>query len=129
MKQELFHLFFLQLSFLPHLLFVSQEPEDRDSYPKGPVKKEGKVVYLLENYPNIFADLSAGSGYNALTRDNDFGVEFLNRCYKKLLFATDYLFVDQEMPIIDYVKKVKIPESKRKKIIENNARELLKLEE
>jgi len=104
-------------------------PEDRDGYPKGLIKKEGKIVYLLENYPNMFADLSAGSGYNALTRDNDFGVEFLSRCYKKLLFATDYLFVGQEMPIIDYIKKVKIPESKKKRIMKDNAKELLKLEE
>lgn len=128
------------LNEFPDTIFVAHGPgwwaeisgdvksEDRDAYPKGPVEKEGKVVYLLENYPNMFADLSAGSGYNALTRDNDFGVEFLNRCYKKLLFATDYLFVDQEIPIVNYIKKVKIPESKRKRIIENNARELLNLE-
>jgi len=105
------------------------KPEDRDGYPKGLIKKEGKVVYLLENYPNMFADLSAGSGYNALTRDGDFGIEFLNRCYKKLLFATDYLYSGQENPIIDYIKNVKISGSKRKRIMEDNAKELLKMEE
>ncbi|MCD6219602.1 amidohydrolase family protein [Candidatus Calescamantes bacterium] len=103
------------------------KPEERDSYPKGPVKREGKVLYLLENYPNMFADLSAGSGYNALTRDKDFGIEFLNRCYEKLLLGTDYLFVGQKTPIIDFIKKVKISESKRKRIMEDNAKKILKM--
>ena len=103
------------------------KPEERDAYPKGPVEKEGKVVYLLENYPNIYADLSAGSGYNALTRDKEFGIEFLKRCYKKLLFATDYLYVGQPLPIIDYLKEVKIPKRMKEFIFKKNALKILNI--
>lgn len=103
-------------------------PEDRDGYPKGKIEKEGKVVYLLENYPNIYADLSAGSGYNALTRDDDFGIEFLNRCYEKLLFATDYLYSGQPLDIVGYIKSVRISANKKRKIMTGNAEKILKME-
>jgi predicted TIM-barrel fold metal-dependent hydrolase len=103
------------------------KPEDRDSYPKGKIEKEGKVQYLLKNYPNIYADLSAQSAYNALTRDPEYGIEFLNKFYNKLLFATDYLFPEQELPIIRYLKEVNIPEEKKKKIFSENAKKLLKI--
>jgi len=103
------------------------KPEDRDSYPKGKIEKEGKVQYLLKNYLNIYADLSAQSAYNALTRDPEYGIEFLNKFYNKLLFATDYLFPEQELPIIRYLKEVNIPEEKKKKIFSENAKKLLKI--
>lgn len=100
-------------------------PEERDSYPKGKIEKEGKVVYLLENYPNIYADISAGSGYNALTRDEEFGIEFLNRFDKKLLFATDYLYIGQPLPIIDYLKKIDLDKEKKENIFKRNALKIL----
>ncbi|MGC8976469.1 MAG: amidohydrolase family protein [Candidatus Ratteibacteria bacterium] len=102
-------------------------PEERNSYPKGKIEKEGKVQYLLLNYPNIYADLSAGSAYNALTRDPEYGVEFLNRFYNKLLFATDYLYPEQELPIINYLKNVNISEEKKKAIFYENAKKILKI--
>ncbi|MCM8785214.1 MAG: amidohydrolase family protein, partial [Candidatus Omnitrophica bacterium] len=103
-------------------------PEQREIYPKGKIEKEGKVQYLLSNYPNIYADLSAGSAYNALTRDHEYGIEFLNRFYNKLLFATDYLYPEQKLPIIEYIKNVKISDEKKRKIMSENAKKLLKLE-
>ncbi len=64
--------------------------EERQGYPKGPIKKGGAVIRLMKKYPNLWADLSAGSGYNALTRDSSFGLEFLETFQNKLLFGTDY---------------------------------------
>lgn len=58
-------------------------------YPKGTVKLGGLIDRLLADYPNLFADLSAGSGLGGLTRDEDFTVGFLARHGKKLMFATD----------------------------------------
>jgi predicted TIM-barrel fold metal-dependent hydrolase len=46
-------------------------------------------VRLLVEYPNMYADLSAGSGYGALSRDEAFAQDFLARFRHKLLFATD----------------------------------------
>ena len=58
-------------------------------YPKGTVKPGGLIDRLLADYPNMFADLSAGSGLGGLTRDEDFTAGFLARHGKKLMFATD----------------------------------------
>ncbi len=102
-------------------------PEERNTYPKGKIEKEGKVQYLLSNYSNIYADLSAGSAYNALTRDPEYGIEFLNRFFNKLLFATDYLYPEQELPIVDYMKNVNISEEKKKMIFYENAKKLLNI--
>ena len=44
---------------------------------------------LLADYPNLYADMSAGSGFNALSRDEDFTAGFLHRHRKKLLFGSD----------------------------------------
>jgi predicted TIM-barrel fold metal-dependent hydrolase len=103
------------------------KPEDRDRYPKGKIEREGRVQYLLSNYPNIYADLSAGSGYNALTRDPEYGVEFLNRFHNKLLFGTDYLSPNQQLLIVEYLKNVNISEEKKKMIFYENAKKLLNI--
>ena len=59
------------------------------SYPPGPVVRGGLTDLWLERYPNVYSDLSAGSGWNGLTRDPAFGPEFLQRHRSKLLWATD----------------------------------------
>jgi predicted TIM-barrel fold metal-dependent hydrolase len=59
------------------------------TYPTGPVAPGGAVVRLLADYPNLHADLSAGSGLNAMTRDRAFALRFVERFQDKLLFGTD----------------------------------------
>ncbi len=58
-------------------------------YPKGPVTPGGITDRLLTDYPNIYGDLSAGSGLNALLRDEENARDFLNRHQNKLLFGSD----------------------------------------
>ena len=55
----------------------------------GPVKRVGTTDRLLTEYPNLYGDLSARSGYLALYRDSDFAPDFLKRHGKKLLWGTD----------------------------------------
>ncbi len=61
----------------------------RDKYPPGPIKRGGAVPRLMRQYENLWADISAGSGYNAMTRDPAFGIEFLDEFQDKILFGTD----------------------------------------
>ena len=63
--------------------------EGRRGYPTGPVATGGAVPRLMRTYPNLYGDISAGSGYNALTRDPEFGVAFLNEFHDRLMFGTD----------------------------------------
>lgn len=59
-------------------------------YPKTrPVTPNGLTDRYLSDYPNMFGDLSAGSGLNALTRDEDFTRAFLTRHQDKLLYGSD----------------------------------------
>jgi len=59
------------------------------AYPRGVVRPGGRSDRWLRDYPNLYADLSAGSGLNGLTRDPDFTRGFLDRHQRKLLWATD----------------------------------------
>ena len=59
------------------------------SYPAGPVKPGGLTDRMLADYPNVYADTSAGSGLNALTRDPDFARDFVRRHKAKLIFGSD----------------------------------------
>ncbi len=64
-------------------------PATTTLYPKGPVKPGGLLDRLLSEYPNLYADMSAGSGYGALTRDKDFTARFIERHPKQMLFGSD----------------------------------------
>ncbi len=89
----------------------AEVPADkRVSYPKGPIVKGGAVVRLMREYSNLWADLSAGSGYNAMTRDYNFGLEFLAEFQDKLMFGTDSCRrcdVDRPYPNVEYIKDIK----------------------
>jgi hypothetical protein len=102
--------------------------EDKAGYPARPVVPGGAVEEIFEAFPNIYGDLSANSGYNALTRDAEFGRAFLERRQDRLCFATDYLMPGQKCPIIDFIREVDILTSARRKIMEGNARRILNLE-
>lgn len=73
-------------------------PEDRIYYPTYPFLGEGRVGELMRAYPNLWVDLSAHSGANALTRDTEYTARFLTEFSDRILFATDICFADQEIP-------------------------------
>ena len=88
----------------------------------------------MEQYDNLWADLSAGSGYNAITRDEAFGLTFLERFQDKLMFGTDSCrrFVRQpELPNVDLMTKLKqdhlISDAAWAKIASGNAIRLMGL--
>lgn len=58
-------------------------------YPKTKVTPGGLSDRWLSDYPNMYGDLSAGSGLNAMTRDEDHAREFLKRHQDKLLYGSD----------------------------------------
>lgn len=59
-------------------------------YPHGPVTPGGRLYRLFDTYPNLCADLSAGSGRTALARDPAHAAAFLTRYADRLLFGRDY---------------------------------------
>jgi len=97
------------------------------SFPKGPVKPSGAMDRLMDTYPNIYGDLSAGSGANAIRRDLRFGREFLIRRADRLMFGTDYLARKQHVPQFKLYDSLNLPEEVQAKVFRDNARKLLGL--
>ncbi len=65
------------------------KPNQRETYPKEPIKKEGYLFKLMGNHPNLYGDLSAGSALNALTRTPELGYAFLKKFNRKLFLGID----------------------------------------
>jgi predicted TIM-barrel fold metal-dependent hydrolase len=63
---------------------------DPATYPKGPIVGRGRLYDVFDGYPNLWADLSAGSALYALKRDPAHAAEFLTRYSDRLLFGRDY---------------------------------------
>ena len=68
---------------------VDAKHDPKAMYPKGPVAPGGLTDRYLADYPNLFGDLSAGSGKNAFDRDEEHAAAFLLRHQDKLMLGTD----------------------------------------
>jgi predicted TIM-barrel fold metal-dependent hydrolase len=68
-------------------------PTDR-AYPSGPIKPGGLSDKFLSDFPNMYADMSANSGNNALSRDTEFSRNFIVRHRSKLIFGSDCACAD-----------------------------------
>lgn len=58
-------------------------------YPEGPVLPGGRITELLRKYPNLYCDMSAGSGCRALSRDLSFTERFLTEFSTRVLYGRD----------------------------------------
>ena len=96
-------------------------------YPKAKVEPGGAIDDLMSRYPNIYGDLSAGSGANSISRDMEFGTKFLIRRQDRIMFGTDYLAPGQHVPQFELFEKLVLPDEVRSKICRENAIKLLKL--
>jgi uncharacterized protein len=68
---------------------VSADYHNEAAYPTGPITRGGVTDKWLADYPNLFGDLAANSGNNAMSRDPEFSVDFLKRHQDKLFFGSD----------------------------------------
>jgi len=102
--------------------------EKRRGYPKGKVIP-GRVVELMRKYPSLCGDLSAGSGYNALTRDPEFGYQFIEEFQDKLYFGTDICDPRNDMKLSLWLDKAfeqgKISKAAYEKVCFGNVLDLL----
>lgn len=105
--------------------------ETRGMYPSGKVEP-GRLVELFENYPNLLGDLSAGSGENAIMRDIDFGLWFLERFQNRLFYGTDVSSPSVEFRLGSWLDEMnesgRISDSTYRKVCRDNALALLERE-
>ena len=62
---------------------------------------------LFRRYENLYGDLSAMSGYNALARDREYAVQFLNEFQDRLMFGTDICAPDTPTPLVDFLLQLR----------------------
>jgi predicted TIM-barrel fold metal-dependent hydrolase len=91
----------------------------------------GAVPRLLDTYPNLYGDLSAYSGYKAITRDEKFGLMFLEKYQDRLMYGSDTINKRQIIPLGLYLdecaEKGLIRRETWEKICYRNARKLFKI--
>lgn len=103
--------------------------ENRGSYPNGKVIP-GRLVDLMEKYPNLYGDLSAGSGFNAVSRDSEFGCGFIEKYSENLLYGTDICSPTNDMKLSHWLdemlEKGNISQKAYDNVSYKNALEILK---
>ncbi|MGZ8900708.1 MAG: amidohydrolase family protein [Limisphaerales bacterium] len=140
MEMERFHTVlekFPSVNFIGHAQswwgHIDKNHDPKVIYPKGRVTAGGLTDRWLADYPNIFGDLSAGSGLNALRRDPDFTAGFLDRHQEKLMFGSDC--PDKEgrgagcigAQLLATVRQYAGSKERERKILYGNAKRLLNL--
>ena len=106
--------------------------EFRNRYPKGKVT-EGRIAQLLREYDNLYCDLSAGSGANAIMRDPEYAEKFLNEFADRIFFGCDICEPTQTYPFkfSDFLENMRaegtLKEENYRKICRENAEKLLGL--
>lgn len=132
---------FPDLKFLGHSQrfwsFISGDVtrENWGGYPKGPVTPGGRVIELLRKYPNLYGDMSAGSGGNAFMRDPEHAYKMIEEFQDRLLFGTDIANFEKPTNVAfnkfldDAVETGKISEEAYYKICRGNALKLLGITE
>ncbi len=101
-------------------------------YPTGKITPGGLTDRWLRGYPNFFADLSAGSGLNSVTRDEEQARGFFARHQDKLLYGSDCQDIDTKVKeccgirMIEAIQRLSSPTVARKLLYEN-ARRVLKI--
>jgi predicted TIM-barrel fold metal-dependent hydrolase len=88
----------------------------KEMLPKGTIVGEGLIWRLLRDYPNLYADTSAESGLNALTRDIDKTKKFINEFENKLLYGTDNVMKGQK----EFLNSLNLSKGAYKKIYGEN---------
>lgn len=107
------------------------EKEKRNSWGDGPVIPGGRVPELFAKYANLYGDLSANSAGQAIMRDPEFGLKFLETYADRLFFATDMVNADMVFPLgawlDEQVEKGRLSRGAYEKICWKNAQRVFGL--
>ncbi|MGN6434952.1 MAG: amidohydrolase family protein [Agriterribacter sp.] len=114
---------------------AQNHPDQSVLYPKGPVTAGGLTDKYLSDYANMFGDLSAGSGLNALTRDEAHAKSFLEKHQDKLLYGSDCQDVEGTVAsgkcsgVVDIatIRRLAASRNVERKLLYENAKKLFRL--
>lgn len=112
---------------------IDKNSDQKTMYPMGKITPGGISDRLLTDYPNMYGDLSAGSGLNALNRDQDFTRDFMARHQDKLLYGSDCNDIIGRGPgcqgaqTIATVRKLAPSKAIERKLLYENAKKMFRL--
>lgn len=98
---------------------------------KAPIVPGGRLTELMRTYPNLYCDLSAGSGMVAMTRDPDHAASFLTEFADRIYYGCDICasFNNHSVYLNDLLDALsesgKISEQTLRKVCYENAEKLL----
>lgn len=104
---------------------IARDPKQFGGYPNGPVEPGGPIPSLLGGYDNIYADISGGSGWNALIRDQEFTQSFLEDHHEQTVFGTDKLSASQQVDQFALFEQFDLSRDQWKKIRAQNIKSVL----
>ena len=94
---------------------------DKVDYPQTEVKPGGKLLNMLEEYNNLYLDLSAGSGLNALNRDRKLAKDLLIKYQDRAFYGRD----DVNNDLQEFLNTLSLPKTVANKIYYQNAERVL----
>ena len=100
---------------------ISGDAARPEMYPAGPIRPGGRLPVLLDRFPNLWCDISAGSGLNALSRDPEHARRFIERYQDRLLFGRDYW----DDAHLHFLASLGLPEPITAKLLADNALRLV----
>ncbi len=106
--------------------------EIRNTYVQGKVQN-GRLPALLREYENLYCDLSAGSGANALMRDREHAAKFIEEFSDRLMYGCDICMHGQTFPFVfdEFLTSMRqsgeISEENYYKLVRGNAERILGL--
>ena len=112
---------------------IDKNHDQKNNYPKGPVTPGGITDKYLADYPNIYADMSAGSGLNALLRDEEHTTGFFGRHQDKILYGSDCADLLGRGPgcqgagTLAAIRRLAPTKAAERKILFENAKKLFRL--
>lgn len=95
--------------------------EIAEAYLKPPLVPGGRLPGLFDKYPNLYADLSAGSALRALQADPKVAREMLISRPDRFLFGRDYYGSE----LIEFLESLDLPDDVWHKIGRENAERLI----
>ena len=108
--------------------------KERGGYPTGKVVEGGTITRLMRKYPNLYCDLSAGSGSNAIMRDPEHAARFFEEFSDRIMYGCDITHADCQFAfefrafLDQMLDDDKLSPENYKKILRENAIRILKLD-
>ncbi len=112
---------------------IDKNHDQKVLYPMGKVTPGGITDRYLSDYPNMYCDMSAGSGLGALLRDEDHTRAFLERHQNKFLYGSDCTDTIGRGPgcqgaqTLAAIRRLAPSKAIERKILFENAKKLFKL--